>query len=77
MVCLKLVIVSWLSVVGGLGADPFLENNGGYTPWDICQQKKRKESEELAKQAILHGRFQVKVINALSFFQRLLYSPGW
>lgn len=77
MVSLKLVVVSWLSVVGGSGADPFLENNGGYTPWDICRQKRRKESEELAKRAILHGRFQVKVTNTIHLFQGVLNSPGW
>eukprot|EP00210_Caulerpa_lentillifera_P007420 g7091.t1 len=48
------------------GADPFLENHAGYTPWDICRQKKCRESEELAKQAILHGRFQVKDGNFLT-----------
>lgn len=44
-----------------LGADPFLENSAGYTAFDICLKNKCKESEELAKEAIFAGRFQIRV----------------
>eukprot|EP00210_Caulerpa_lentillifera_P005933 g5672.t1 len=48
------------------GADPFLENHAGYTPWDVCRENKCKQCEELAKEAIFQGQFRVRDGNFLT-----------